>query len=185
MSANKYGSVLFVITEDKKKRNGWNAIVNGFQLEGLYLSPPVFGPRKCEGLSNVVNYLKDQVFSILQVNPRAYALVLVDNDLSHWTEHHEEMAGEGISAIPGQMPNKHQKVRDVVPSELNDRVIIISAVDESEAVARHENCRKEEFGRRAAQACFNGESYFWEQNNQLKHNKSEIARLRYVWAMTL
>lgn len=84
----------------------------------------------------------------------------------------------------GNYPARLHHIRQGISATLADRVCIIGALNEPRDLKRIAGDGYEDIGRQLALNCADGQTEAWNENEQLRHNVSELARLRdRVWSI--
>lgn len=150
MTANRELPHLLILPEDDANRQ----IANGFCLR--------FGTRQIQILNEaggwwaVCNRFADEYVAYMRRYPLAHMVLVVDFD--------------------GQA-ERSAVVQAHVPSDLKDRVFVVGASTEPEALKRAGLGRLEEIGIRLADDCPPASGKIWS-HALLAHNADEIARFR-------
>lgn len=150
MSVNRYLPHVFVLPEDDANTQ----IANGFLLElstrQIYVLPEAGGwPRVRDG------FVANQIAG-MQMYPGRFMILLVDFD---------------------QDANRLATMRAVVPPHLNDRVFVLGAWSDPEALKRSGLGSYETIGKAMAEDCHAGTDAIWG-HELLQHNACELERLR-------
>ncbi|MEW6129618.1 MAG: hypothetical protein AB1757_21440 [Acidobacteriota bacterium] len=153
MSVNKHLSHIFVLPEDDANSD----LANGFHQEVAQnryrqmQALPVAG-----GWLKVLECFKNDHIRDMQRFPQRFLVLLIDFD--HQLE-------------------RLNQAEKVVPNELKDRVFVLGVLSEPEDLSRNERRSLEIMGMALAQDCRNDTYILWN-HNLLKHNSSELERLR-------
>ncbi len=152
MSTNNERSHLFVLPEDKADR----AIVNGFLKHPLVANRAVKVLPLAGGWMKVLDVFESKEIYGMRVYPKRFMVLLIDFD------------------------NDLQRIsyaKSKIPDDLENRVFILGALNEPEDLRRAGLGKFEEIGSALAKDCREETNNVWE-HEQLRHNASELARLR-------
>ena len=153
MSINKYQPHVLVLPEDDANRQ----MANGFYLD---LDPGVFTRiqvlPEVGGWGAVLNTFETDHIKGMERYPGRYMVLLIDFD-----------SDEGRLNIAAER----------IPQHLRDRVFVLGALTEPEALKSAGLGSYETIGREIAKGCREGADFSWE-HDMLRHNAGELARLR-------
>jgi len=150
MSVNKYLPHVFVLPEDDANRQ----IANGFLLNLSTRQIQVL--QEVGGWTYVRNRFVSDHLVEMERNRNRFMVLLVDFDAQ---------------------TNRMQDVRAVIPKHLADRVFILGALSDPEALRQAGLGSYETIGRGMAEDCREGTETTWG-HALLRHNGSELDRLR-------
>jgi hypothetical protein len=152
MSVNKYQPHVYVLPEDDANRQ----VANGFLLDQGLLTRKIQVLEEVGGWTEVLKcFLSDHV-ARMDRNQDRYMVLLIDFD-----------------GRQGRL--KDAKAR--IPTHLTDRVFILGALTEPEALRAKLGRSYEQIGREMAKDCREDTDGTWG-HELLRHNASELARLR-------
>ncbi len=153
MSINKYRPHVFVLPEDGANRQ----IANGFLLE---LDPSVAARiqvlEEAGGWGEVLSRFASDHVSGMDQYPDRNLVLLIDFDGA---------------------PDRLKIAKDRIPAHLIDRVFVLGALSEPEALKTAGLGPYETIGKRMAKDCREKTETIWG-HDLLRHNLSEIERLR-------
>lgn len=149
--ANKYQFHLFVLPEDDANRQ----IANGFVME-LFSTRQVQVLPVAGGWAHVCKCFVSDHITAMDTFPKRFMILLVDFD-------------EDASRL--------DDVRSQIPERLRDRVFVLGAFSEPEALRKAGLGSYEQIGKRLADDCRNGTQVAW-RHSLLQHNEAELVRLR-------
>ena len=151
MSVNIYRPHLLILPEDRADRE----VAVGFSL-GVTMSHQVQVLPEAGGWLSVLECFQSDHVSPLERLTTRHMLLVIDFD----TE-----------------PLRREKANEYIPAHLADRVFVIGARPDPEAVKRSLGRQFEQLGQDIAQCCFEDSNQMWDHPHLL-HNLDEIARLR-------
>lgn len=150
MSVNAYLPHVLVLPEDDANRQ----IANGFVLSVSTRQIQVL--KEVGGWSSVRDRFTSDQRRSMEGNPNRFIVLLVDFDGDQ---------------------NRLQAMKDVVPDHLKDRVFVLGAFSEPEALRQAGLGPYEGIGRALAEDCRTGANDTWG-HPLLHHNEPELGRLR-------
>ena len=154
MAANKHIPHLYVIPEDDANRQ----MAVGFEKDDRIRARAIQIVAPAGGWVKALEKLEVDYFTLLRSNQNSHVLVLIDCD-----------------AKSNRINNAFAKV----PSEIKERVFILGTLNEPEVLKRSLNTPLEKIGELIIEECFDANQKIW-QHEQLKHNATEVARLKSV-----
>jgi hypothetical protein len=150
MSINRYKPHVLIIPEDDADRQLANGFVLNIGVRQVQIEPVARGwSHVCE------SFVSDHVPLMDKFKDR-FVVLLIDFD------------GDN---------NRLQKVREQIPAPIADRVFILGALTEPEALKQSGLGSYEVIGRTMAEDCRNGTQTIWA-HELLRHNEGELIRLR-------
>jgi hypothetical protein len=148
---NRYLPHVLVLPEDDANRQ----LATGFLLDEFLMARRIQVLEEAGGWIAVLDRFKSEHLSKMDRYTNQFLVLLIDFD------------GER---------DRRDKVKDVIPPHLTDRVFVLGAWTEPEGL-RQELGSYETIGRDLAKDCREGTSHTWS-HALLKHNEAEVARLR-------
>ena len=152
MSVNKFKPHVWVLPEDDANRQ----LANGFALHSeldptaIHLCPAAGGWLKAAGA------VAAEHADGMRKYPLRHLVLLIDLD--------------------GQGDAREQLVRAVFPQDLVDRIYLLSARDDPEALRSSQRQSFERLGELLAKDCALDQPGLWDDEH-LRHNKPELSRL--------
>jgi len=154
MSVNKYLPHVFVLPEDDANRQ----LANGFHLQiATNLQRQMQVLPVAGGWVDVLNLFESDHVTKMDRWNRRFMVLLIDFD--------------GIE-------DRVQNAKAKIPSHLTDRVFILGALSEPEALRAATARSYEDIGKTMAEDCRQGIDGIW-QHELLRHNAAELDRLRH------
>lgn len=151
MSVNRYQPHVFVLPEDRAN----SQLANGFLLDEALVPRKMQVLEEAGGWAEVLKRFRSDHVRGMDACPGRFMVLLIDFD--------------------GQ-EDRLDRARAVIPDHLKDRVFVLGAWTEPEAL-RAALGDYETIGKALAKDCREGTDTTWE-HNLLRHNASEIGRLR-------
>jgi len=151
MGVNKYQPYIYVLPEDDADRQ----LANGFHLEINLIRQMQILPE-AGGWMEVLRRFEAEHIIEMKSNVNAFMILLFDFD-------------ERLERL--------EKAKAIIPPELAARVFVIGPLDEPEYLKKDLPGSFETIGSDLAKDCRQGTYMNWECDS-LKHNKSELDRLR-------
>jgi len=151
MSVNKYQPHVLVLPEDDANRQ----LANGFSLDPLLIDRRIDILEVAGGWTNVLDRFRSDHVSEMDRYPQRFMVLLIDFD-----ERHDRL----------------EAAKDTIPDHLAERVFILGAWSEPEAlkaVLGH----LEDIGSAMAKDCREDTNTIWD-HDLLRHNADELERLR-------
>jgi hypothetical protein len=108
-----------------------------------------------DGWNRVVEEFKEAHIGEMELDANRFIVLLIDFD---------------------GKPDRRERVKAKIPAHLSDRVFVLGVLTEPEDLRAG---RLEEVGAALARDCRDGTSHMWD-HALLKHNESEVARLKRV-----
>ena len=152
MSSNKYADHLLVLLEDDANRQ----IANGFILHHSLNQCAIQIESEAGGWGKVKESFQDTYLADLNKYPKRRVLLIVDMD--------------------GNVKNRLENVKSVIPADLRDRVFVVGVATEPERLRVALRCNFEEIGKRLANECADNTLETW-RHDLLKHNEPELVRM--------
>jgi hypothetical protein len=150
MSVNRYLPHVFVLPEDDANRQ----LAVGFLLGLSTAQAQVL--TEAGGWTHVRDdFASDHVIEMRKYTER-FMVLLIDFD---------------------NAPDRLESVKSIIPEDLRNRVFVLGAKTEPEALKRAGLGTYERIGQAMANDCHNGTDVIWE-HDLLRHNREELARLR-------
>jgi hypothetical protein len=150
MSVNSYLPHVFVLPEDDANRQ----IANGFVLSLSTRQIQVL--KEAGGWASVRDRFESDQRSAMERYPNRFVVLLVDFDGSK---------------------NRLKTMKAVIPDHLKERVFVLGAFSEPEALRQAGLGSYEGIGRALAEDCRTGAAGTWG-HDLLQHNEEELSRLR-------
>lgn len=150
MSVNKYQEHIFVLPEDDANRQLANGFLLGLSTRQVQVLAEAGGWAQVRD-----RFVSDHVEPMRRHATRSMVL-LIDFD---------------------GRPNRLKTMKTAIPSDLTDRVFVLGALKEPEALRQAGLGSYESIGRTLADECRSGEEEIWV-HNLLRHNQGELMRLR-------
>lgn len=123
---------------------------------------PALNPRAIQvlpiagGWAKVRDDFSASQVALLRKYPKRHLVLLIDFD--------------------GQVIDRMEIFRGVLPADVRDRVYVLGTQDEPESLRKDCGVSLEKIGERLAKACAHGESGLWA-HVMLAHNQAELVRL--------
>lgn len=150
MSVNSYLPHVFVLPEDDANRQIATGFVLSFSTRQIQIL------KEAGGWASVRDGFALDHRSAMERNPNRFVVLLVDFDGNE---------------------NRLQAMQAVIPDHLKDRVFVLGALSEPEALRQAGLGSYEDIGRALAEDCRTGADATWG-HNLLQHNEGELRRLR-------
>jgi hypothetical protein len=152
MSINKYQPHVFVLPEDDANRQ----LVNGFLLGPDLFVRRIQLLRVAGGWTRVRDCFASDHVAAMRRNENRFMVLLVDFD--------------------GDI-GRLKAVKAAIPEDLTERVFVLGALKQPEALRQAGLGSYEAIGMAMANDCRSGTQLVWA-HEQLRHNEGELARLR-------
>jgi hypothetical protein len=152
MSVNRYLPHVYVLPEDDANRQ----VANGFLLDPFLLARQIYVLEEAGGWHLVLERFCSIYAAEMDRCQHRFMVLLIDFDNQN---------------------DRLDKARTKIPDHLMDRVFILGAWSEPEALKMALGCSFESIGLRMAQDCREGTDATWG-HQLLRHNAAEIGRLR-------
>ena len=152
MSVNRYMPHILVLPEDDANRQ----LANGFLLGDRMSTRQIQVLEAAGGWIEVLDRFKSDQVGGMNKYPGRFMVLLIDFDGKE---------------------DRLDKARAAIPDNLLDRVLVLGAWTEPEAVRTALGSTYEHIGRRIAEDCRDGTDLIWG-DSLLRHNTTEIARLQ-------
>jgi hypothetical protein len=152
MSVNKYEQHVLVLPEDRANRQ----LANGFLMDPSLLTRKIQVLAEAGGWKNVLSLFKSDHLIGMERYPNRFMVLLIDFD--------------------GEV-DRLGNAKATIPDHLIERVFILGALSEPEALKADLGASYEDIGSRMAKSCRDETDKTWE-HPLLRHNASELDRLR-------
>jgi hypothetical protein len=153
MSINKEKPHIIVIPEDDANRQ----IVNGFCQYVNVKTHNIEYHRIAGGWGRVIDKFEREEITKMESYPDRIVILVIDFDTQE---------------------NRLDYVKEKIPPELENRVFVLGAWSEPEKL-KNKLGSYETIGEGLAKDCYEDTTEFWD-NELLKHNKSELHRMRLI-----
>ena len=151
MSVNKYQPHVFVLCEDDANRQ----IANGFLLDPSLNGRNIQILEPAGGWRHVLDDFTNTHVDTMSKYPHRYMILVIDFD--------------GVE-------NRLQKVREIIPQDLVDRVFVLGALIEPEGLRTANLGTWENIGQNLARDCRENTTITWS-HKLLMHNADELKRI--------